>query len=155
MDRSGWIWYFAGLFVLGALAVVTPWVFNLRQQLQPEVLAECRALWRQRGPRDYDLEYGERIDVDPRRDEFQVEVRGGKVTAARCNGQPTTEPVWTIDAMFDHIEKNLQGDRDAGQRHYTVAVFDATDGHPLRYVRRVRGSHDRLEWRVRVRPVTD
>jgi hypothetical protein len=56
--------------------------------------------------------------------------------------------------MFDYIQTVLQEDAESGQRHFMVADFDATDGHPIRFVRRLRGSHDRIEWRVHLRPLT-
>src|SRR5262245_8985137 len=153
MPQRRWIWYYVVLVILAAIAVATPWVINARQQLTEARVAKARALWRQHGPRDYNLEYTQQVDVEPR-DTFKVEVRRGKVIAARCNGQPTMEPVWTIDAMFDYIETALLEDREAGQRNYTVADFDPTDGRPIRYVRRVRSTHNRLEWRVRLERVT-
>ncbi len=56
-----------------------------------------------------------------------------------------------VEAMFDEIEAALRRDAAAGARNYLTAVFDAADGHPLRYVRRVRGSGERVEWVVTLR----
>jgi hypothetical protein len=150
MRHRSWIWFFASLLLLAAVAVATPWIVNVRQQLTLEELAVKESLWREHGPRDYHLEYVELVDRDPQGDRCQVEVRGGKVTAAWCNGQPATAPVWTVDAMYDYIESMLEEDRSTGQRNYNVATFDAADGHPVHYVRWVRGSQHRLEWHVRL-----
>lgn len=152
MRNRGWIWYFLALAVFAAMAAAIPLLINLKQQLQPDQVDGARALWNERGPRDYNLVYVEKIDLDKQGDEYAVEVRGGKVIRVLCNGQPTTDPGFTIDAIFGLIEKNLLGDREKGQRNYTVADFDSVDGHPRRYVRRVRGTNERLEWRIRLEP---
>lgn len=154
MKPRRWFWYFAALMVLATLAAITPLYFNVRMQLTPERVAAACQRWREHGPRDYDLDYVERVDTEARGDEFVVQVRDGKVTAARRNGEPTTDPVMTVDTMLDFIESALAADQAAGRSNYTVADFDRTDGHPVRYVHRARGTHERLEWRVRVRPVT-
>src|SRR5262245_12784235 len=121
MPNRRWIWYFAVLLVLAVIAVAAPLIVNLRQQLKPEDVARWKALWRERAPRDYDLEITERIDIHTRTDEFEVEVRGGKVVASRWNKQPTDGPVLTIDTIFHHIEANLAVDQSSDSRNFTTA----------------------------------
>ena len=61
-----------------------------------------------------------------------------------------------MDGQFDVIEKGLQLDLAEGmRRNYATAAFDLGDGHPTHYVRRVRGSGDRLEWNVNLTTPTE
>src|SRR5437660_4110363 len=53
----GWIWFFVVLGALTVTAIVVQVWFNVQQQLTPEMLAEARAKWKKKGPKDYDLEY--------------------------------------------------------------------------------------------------
>src|SRR5262249_4483768 len=55
--NRGWIWFFVILIVLTVTSITIMIVYNLRQQLKPEQLAQARALWEQKGPADYDLDY--------------------------------------------------------------------------------------------------
>ena len=57
-----------------------------------------------------------------------------------------------MEGPFAVIEKGLQLDLAEGvRRNFSTAAFDLRDGHPTHYVRRVRGSGDRLEWNVNLR----
>jgi hypothetical protein len=151
-----WVWYFAVLAVLGAVALVVPLVYNLGLQLKPEQLDAARARWREKGPSDYDLEYREKIDPNERIFTYQVKVRGGRVVAFQCNGRDegTNDPEvqeHSVDGLFREIEARLREDEaKGGRRNYVTAAFDRTDGHPVRYVRRVAGTHERVEWNVKL-----
>jgi hypothetical protein len=169
--RRAWVWFFAVLAALAAAAVATPLVYNLRQQLTPEKIAAARALWRARGPRDYDLEYREKIDGGGETEEntYRVQVRGGRVTAAVRNGElvllaeparaavgPWPSPAQSssgceVEGLFDRMEAALRDDAGAGRRPFTVATFDAGDGHPVHYVRYWKRGRERLEWNVVLR----
>ncbi len=152
-----WVWFFVFLAVMGAAAVTLPIVYNLSLQLRPEDLAAARAHWQAAGPRDYDLQYQEKItqNGEQSESEWNVQVRDDKVTAATRDGEvlPAAEyPNLTVDGQFAEIEKGLQLDLAAGARkNYATAAFDLGDGHPTHYVRRVRGTGDRLEWNVNLR----
>ena len=82
-------------------------------------------------------------------------MRDGRVTAVTCDGDalPAAEyPNLTVDGQFAEIEQGLQLDLAAGARkNYATAAFDLGDGHPTHYVRRVRGTGDRLEWNFNLR----
>jgi hypothetical protein len=151
MRSSSWVWFFALLAVAGAAAMATPFWYNLRQQLTPDELAAHRALWREHGPHDYDLDYVVRLDEATRGEECQVSVRGGRVASATCGGAPEREPL-TIDGLFALMGAALAEDAATGRRNYTVAHFDPADGHPRRYVRRVKARGERTEIVVRLRP---
>ena len=151
-----WAWYFGVLLVLGVVAVTVPLVYNLKAQLTPEQLAAARALWKENGPTDYELLYQERIDTGPV-ETFRVEVRGDKVSVWRREGgkeknleelTPSQRQAYTVPGMFERMERFLEEDRAAARRNYVTAAFDAKDGHPVRYVRRVSGTQERLEWVV-------
>lgn len=150
----GWIWFFVVLAVLGATAVILPIVYNLSLQLRPEELAAAQQRWKANGPRDYDLQYQEKITEKGEQSEtsWSVEVRDDRVKSVACDGEtlPALDyPNLTVDGQFTEIEKGLQLDLAEGRRHnYATAAFDLGDGHPTHYVRRVHGSGDRLEWNV-------
>ena len=149
-----WVWFFVFLAVMGAAAVTLPIVYNLSLQLRPEDLAAARAHWQAAGSRNYDLQYQEKITQNgvSSESEWNVQVRDGKVTAVTRDGEvlPAADyPNLTVDGQLAEIEKGLQLDLAAGARtNYATAAFDLGDGHPAHYVRRVRGTGDRLEWNV-------
>ena len=149
-----WVWFFVVLAALGATAVTLPLIYNLSIQLRPEELAAARERWKENGPQDYDLQYQEKITQNGEQTEsnWSVEVRGGKPTAVTCDGQKLSAaecPNLTVEGQFAEIERGLQLDLEEGaRRNYATAAFDLRDGHPVHYVRRVRGSGERLEWNV-------
>src|SRR5665213_241627 len=147
-----WVWYFLVLAVMSSTAIILPIIYNLSLQLRPDELAAASQRWKANGPRDYDLQFQEKITEhgESSDSEWVVKVRDGKVTAVTCDGDtlPAAEyPDLTVDGQFAAIEKGLQLDLAEGvRRNYATAAFDLHDGHPTHYVRRVRGSGDRLEW---------
>ena len=82
-------------------------------------------------------------------------MRDGRLTAVTCDGRtlPAAEyPNLTVEGQFAEIEQGLQLDlAEAARKNYATAAFDLRDGHPTHYVRRVRGSGDRLEWNFNLR----
>lgn len=156
------VWFFLVLVLLGAGAVVAPILYNLSQLLTPEQLAEAKARWESRGPADYDLSYLERVD-DDRRDNYEVKVRHGEVVELKVNEEvfplgklsPGRRQAFTVPGMFAQIEKYLAEEEGGKRRNYATARFDPELGYPLRYVRRVRGSRARLEWSVKLVPVSE
>jgi hypothetical protein len=174
-----WVWFFAVLVALAVPAVVIPIVYNLRQQLSPEQLAEARERWLQNGASDYDLAFEVRYDTDPQADEHVVQVRGGKVMSWVVNGEEQVLPpvrrfesppgtsaapleVWErldVEGLFNMMQKWLEEDAASGsRRNFATASFDSRDGHPLRYVHRVAGTRQRQEWNIkltRVEPVSN
>jgi hypothetical protein len=63
---------------------------------------------------------------------------------------------FTIEGLFDEIENNLRRDAESpGKRNFATADFlMKEDGHPTRYVHRVAGTKQRVEWTVRLTRVT-
>jgi hypothetical protein len=169
-----WLAFFVVLGLLSAVAVVLPIVYNLRQQLRPEQLEAARQRWREQGPSSYDLEYTVQLGRDPRPERHVVLVRDGRVVLAACDGELTRlDPVVgfaggavgqaavlvadgpaprDVGAIFAHIESVLRSDPEAGRRNLAAATFDPADGHPRRFIHRVRGTSEREEWTFRLRP---
>ena len=142
----GWIWFFVILGILTATAI-TIQLLNAPQQLTPELFAEARKKWNEKGPRDYELEYVlKKIDSA---DKYQVEVRDGIVVSALRNGEVEEERLFryaSMRSLLGFIEDYLEQDRQPGQpRTYVTASFDPDDGHLLHYTRSVMSRRERQE----------
>ena len=181
-SQSAWAWALSIVFLTIAMRLVLFPLFvkqikNQRamQVLQPKMKElqakykndkeklnqEMMALWKEHGRADYPLLYQEKIDAGPV-ETFHVEVRGGKVSVWRCEGDektklkeltPSQRQAYTVSGLFERMERFLIEDQAASQRNYVTAVFDARDGHPTHYVRRVSGTQQRLEWVIKMLPV--
>jgi hypothetical protein len=148
-----WVWVFVVLAVLGLTAMIVQIRYNLSQQLRPEQLAAARRLWQERGPRDYRLQFLQRGSSQPTA--YVIWVRNGEPRAgvwkhspdlADHEGQrlrPDQLSSFSMEGLFETIEDLIAA--DPGQRVYLVANFDPTDGHLLRFVRRVSGTQQRQE----------
>jgi hypothetical protein len=165
-----WVFFFVVLGLLAAVAAAVPVVFNLRQQLRPEQLAEAQARWREHGLRSYDLEYTIKRDRDPNPERYLVLVRNRRIVLVAADGEVvrfdptlgmaaglpagafTANAGADVEEIFAHIEDLLRADAESGRRNYLVALFDAHDGHPRRFVYRVRHSNRREEWNVLLSP---
>jgi len=138
--------------MMGAAGVTAEIWSNLSQQLTPEKLAEARAVWKQKGPRDYDLDYEIKREDNP----DPAPRTGEKVTVRVENGQaqgPLTTEFGSMDDLFDYIEQRLRSDRESnGSRPFVKATFDHEDGHIVHYVRSVAKTRERLEITVTLRP---
>jgi hypothetical protein len=154
-----WIWYFVVLGVLTVSACTILVWYNLRQQLKLEDLVAARAQWLQRRPANYDLTYTKRGSASGT---FFVKVRNGTIVSVTLDGREVTQndkpldpsryPRYDMTALMDDIETFLEEDGEPGRpRTYTVATFDPTDGHLIRYVRRVMGSSERIEINVQLK----
>jgi len=151
-----WLWFFAILVVLTALGAGLELWFNLSQQLKPERLAEARRLWNEKGPRDYTLEYT--INQKGRDlEEGIVHVRqGGASTTSDRLPKTRAYQFESVEAVFEHMEKDLEADRQPGSpRSFITATFDRNDGHPIRYVRSVSSTRERLEIILRLHKRAD
>ena len=168
-----WLGFFLLLIALAAAGAITPVVYNLRLQLTAEQVAQARARWRERAPRDYDLRCTEKLlhGGAEERNEYVVLVRGGTAGALGANGEllrlegaglalgPITRALpgdadapAGLETLFDRMEAALRQDAAEGRRTYATATFDRHDGHPLRYVRRVRATGERVEWNCALAP---
>jgi hypothetical protein len=171
----GWIWFFLFLTAMAAAAITIPIVYNLSLQLDPEQLAQAERLWHERGPRDYDLEYAEKVDPEGQVFFYLVKVRNGRTIAFVSNGktelideraglvagpvvQLNASPEFqehTVEGLFRQIDRSMRDDAEkGGRRNYVTATFDKNDGHPLRYIRRVAGKRERVEWSTKLHPMS-
>jgi hypothetical protein len=167
----GWQVFFIVLIVLASAGAIVPFVFNLRQQLSAEELQEAQTRWKEYGPENYDLEYTIRFDDDPEAQRHVMLVRNGKVVMAALDGEPTyLDPAFGaaaglcmrgvsqeprpqgIESIFLRLEQALRTNAAAPRRNFTSAQFDANDGHPRRFVHRIRETGQREEWYLRVLP---
>lgn len=154
-----WLWYFLILVALTALSLTILIRYNLGKQLKPEQLEQARALWREKGSLDYDLEYTKTLETETgtETERYASQIRGGQVVSAERNGQPLEKRQYIyqdMPALFMDVEGFLQEAAKPGSpRTYLVATFDATDGHLTHLVRRVMGTARRLQVNVTLTPV--
>jgi hypothetical protein len=171
-SKHGWVGFFLVLAALGIAAMVIPIVYNLGLQLTPEQLSLARERWRATGPVDYVLNYQQRHTHDGVQEEtaYHVIVRDRHIAAVVCDGEltylngagarlalglwpnalPGRSGAGDMDDLFDFVEHRLQQDLDQSRRPYATASFAPTDGHISRYVRRISGGRERLEWTVKL-----
>jgi len=148
-NRS-WLWYF---FVLAGLAVVAMGslvAYNLSQQLTKDQLAAARALWKEKGPKSYQLTYKIKIGVEFRQpDYYVVRVRNGDVVSSTRNERPEEKRLFAergMDAIFDWIAEFQElAAKPKEPRTFMRALFDPETGAVRWYVRSVAGGSERLE----------
>jgi hypothetical protein len=149
-----WVWFFLVLGLLAVIAIIIPLWFNLSQQLRPEDVARARAVWEEKRPADYDLDYTLQ-GLTPER--FTVQVRHGRtesVTGPDGPLPPGSCPFTDMDSLFRFVEANLTKDGERGSaRTFTVAGFAPEDGHILHYVRSVLRTRERIEIDVKLRRI--
>jgi hypothetical protein len=157
-SNRGWVVFFVVLATLAAAGVALNWSFNVRQQLKRENLEAARALWEKHRPANYDLEYTKQRGDSPS-ETFVVKVRGGKVVSAELDGRELERRLFAAHDMrglFDDIERFLEMDsKPDSPRVFATAVFDATDGHLVHYVRSVSATRQRVEITVHLKRVAE
>ena len=92
-----WLWYFVLLIVLSLTAVVIQVWYARGRLLTLDKLLAAQQRWREQGPASYDLKYT--FDKAGGKDEYHVEVRGGKVISVTRNGQPVEERLYRYSSM--------------------------------------------------------
>jgi hypothetical protein len=150
--NRAWIWIFLFLFIASVGVAAFLIRYNLSLLLKPEQLEAARALWREKGPRDYRLVYTKQLGDDPRKDRFVVEVRSGQVRSVIMNQtvflEPEQMPYHSMDRLLADIARSLEQDEKSGRKVYTKALFDKHTGALIEYVRRVMGGRERVQLRV-------
>jgi hypothetical protein len=126
-----WVWFFVVLAVLGVLGVGLQIRHKMAQQLRPEKLAAARARWQEQGPKNYRLQYTQKVSTP---ETFVVWVRNGRVLGVVRKLDPKAPDQ-------DHIEQFVQ----MKGRTFMIADFDPEDGHLQRFVRRVARTSERQE----------
>ncbi len=157
-----WIAYFAFLIIASVGVTVFMIKFNLSIQLTQEQLNTAWDLWKEKGPKSYNMIYKTRSGISDRDDVFVVKVRNGVVTEVKLNDAPLKanqeegqldDPrmYHSMDSIFRYIDRFMSIDqkKDA-KKVYVVANFDDKTGYVVRYIRRVMGGTDRVELNVTV-----
>src|SRR5262245_19678572 len=111
--NSGWIWYFAIVFLLAVLGTLWLGLFNLSVQLTQDQLSAAREKWNAHKPADYDLVYTIKNDPESPGREYSVRVRGGKLIHVLEDGlelSPDQAGSFTMEAILDLMQKNLDAD---------------------------------------------
>src|SRR5262245_54499322 len=125
--NSGWIWYFAIVFLLAALGTMWLGLFNLSVQLTQEQLTAAREKWNAHKPADYYLAYTIKNDPESQGREYSVRVRAGTVVYVAEDGlelSPDKLDSLTMEALFDLMQKNLDADsRPGAAKVYARADF--------------------------------
>jgi hypothetical protein len=150
-----WVWFFVVLAVLTVVAVGIEVWYSFHNQLTAEQLSAAERLWKEKGPRDYEMDYTlKKVDGT---EEYAVQVRNNRVVAVTRNGQPVEERLFhysDMRALFGFIDEFLKQDaQPQSPRTFATATFDSEDGHLIHYIRSVMSKRERVEINVRLRRV--
>lgn len=133
--NRNWIWVFAALGVLGALAILinliwvkADWSFKPAAELTTEQLNNARALWKANRPANYDLKIVRAAMYSASDgssgttvDRIDLQVRGGKIVSFLLNGR---EP----EPLLDRDNKrNVDEERRQRESYDIDGLFDAME----------------------------
>ena len=155
-----WVWYFVVLTLLSIVAVsIQVWYARGRVLTLDKVLA-AEKLWQANGPASYDLKYTTRKGNSTSTDEYQIQVRQGKVVLLTCNGKPVEERLYrysTMPALFSFIEEFMRQDDEAAKegkrRPYAFGDFNPEMGYIRRFAHGPNAANG-IEIRTEFTPVT-
>jgi hypothetical protein len=136
--------------VVLTLAALLTWLWLHRDPTPPlsaEAIENARRLWQENRVANYDMN----VEVTGQREEsIRVQVRGGQVVAYTNNGRTPprhTWPWWSVDGMFEQLEKETevsagegassQGGASSGALR---AQFDPQYGYPQIFRRLAMGA---------------
>lgn len=139
-----WVLFFAALLLLAAAAISLEVGFSLRQQLTPQALERARALWREKGPADYDLKYtvkrqsrsGDRLLSENRHDQIEEVTVNGELL------EPPLYPFHDLGRLF----ANVDASRAPGVAAEEVSVATAPEQSTVAYLVQVRHGHVVRAW---------
>jgi Family of unknown function (DUF6174) len=162
-QNHAWIYFFVFIVVASVgVAGFMIW-FNLSIQLTPDQLEEAQRLWKEKGPKSYNMVYTKLLNDDPKVDKFEVEVRGGEVKKVQMNGKPLQREKedgpdprihHSMDRLLRDIERFMELDKKPdAKKVYVTAIFDDKNGALRRYIRRVMGTTQRIEMHITVEAV--
>jgi hypothetical protein len=163
--NNAWIYFFAFLVIASVGVTVFMIWFNNSIQLTRGDLDDAHKLWKEKGPKSYNMVYTEQFNDDDHKTIIFVKVRDGKVADVMMNGkplEPTKEdgevhdprPYHSMNAKFRDVERFMSIDEKEGApRVYVVAKFDPETGAILRYIRRVMGTRQRVELNFKFEPL--
>jgi hypothetical protein len=146
-----WVWFFVAVSVLAVAAIIIQVRVNQALQLKPEALEKAWALWKEKGPADYELVYTVQ-KPGAEADKIEVRVRHKKTVGLTINGRPAEARLFAyygMDELFNQISEFLRKDAEPGKpRAYVRGEFDPQDGHIEKFVRSVMGTQERVEIHV-------
>jgi Family of unknown function (DUF6174) len=157
-QNRNWVWTFIGI-ALVAVVLLTWLALFIYQQIAPDSqlkldqLRAARERWEAKKIKDYQMVYTVLRAGDAKKDQFFVDVRGGKVHEVVMNGQerlPEEKLEYhSMAGLFNDIELFLQRDSQPGSPPtFCRGYFDSADGHLLQFIRRVVGGTERVEIKV-------
>jgi hypothetical protein len=158
--NHAWIYFFVFIFVASIGATVLMIQYNRSIQLKPEQLEDARNLWKEKGPKNYNMVYTKKLNDESKVDKFAVEVRNGNVTSVLMNGKPLEKETdaeqdprifHSMDQHFRYLERFMELDKKPGApKVFVTAIFDDETGALRRYIRRVSGLKLRIEMHITV-----
>jgi hypothetical protein len=157
--KRPWLWYFVVLGILSVTAASIQFWYAKGRVLTLDKVLAAEEKWKAHGPASYDLKYTTRKgDVT---DEYQVEVRKGKVVSLTCNGKPVEERLYhysTMPALLSFIEDFMrQDDEDAKtgkRRPFAYGDFHPENGYVRRFAHGQNAANG-IEIRAELKPVSD
>jgi Family of unknown function (DUF6174) len=154
-NHRNWLWYFIGIALVAAilltwLALFISQQLDRKNQLQPEQLLAARKRWQAKKTMEYQMVYTVQRGGVSGKDQYFVDVRGGKVQTVVLNGKerlPEDKLEYhSMTGLFNDIELFLQRDSQPGSPGTLCrGYFDSDDGHLGLFVRRVYGGSESVE----------
>jgi hypothetical protein len=151
-----WLWFFIALASVAAILLI--WLaLYIRNELDParqlnlDQLRAARNLWKEKGPKDYEMVYEVRRGGESKPDTYFVKVRAGVAVTVTLNGQTLNPQQYdrTMVGLFNDIELFLKMDQQPNSPFtFCRGYFDTDDGHLLLFVRRVGEPKESVEIRV-------
>jgi len=159
--NNNWKWFFAILLVLSIAAAGINFWYNVTHQLKADDLKAAEALWQAKGPANYDLRIRKDINSaaggETIYEEINAQIRAGRVIKATLNGRELEERLlkdYDVPAWFDYFDRFMEIDTKPGAaRVFCDAIFDPSDGHPIRYRRRISSTRDRVALQFEFTPL--
>lgn len=157
--RNPFVPWIATFVVLGATLF-----FYLSQDNQPRLqtltensLATAKTIWKERGPKSYDLDV---MVTGIQQGTQHIEVRNGQVVGMTTDGVAVAEhswKYWTVDGMFQFLDEELVQAKNPQMgfqisdpsKVYLSVYFDKEWGIPSRYLRQVFGRPLTIEWSIK------
>ena len=132
-----WVLFFAALLFLAAAAITLEVGFSLRQQLSPQALERARALWREKGPADYDLKYTVKRQSRSA-DHLRAKVHNGAVEAVEVNGAPLSPDLYPFHDLASLFAEAGPSPADQPGSHDGEASCTAPEQSQVTYLVQVR-----------------
>src|ERR1043165_3579503 len=86
--NNAWMYYFVFVIVASiSVAWLMIWYNRSIQLTEPQLEAALK-LWKEKGPKSYDMEYTDKLNDDANVTKFKVKVRKGNVEEVIMNGSP-------------------------------------------------------------------